>query len=527
MPTTTQEFFALHNARKALAGGDMTAAMTAAHAAIAYNPDEIEAYYVLGTAAAGLHDYDTAEQAFGEGAHRAPGHTPTKAQMLTLRAQPLMAAGRPADAVETLRDALKIGLPDAIGLALASVTLTHAGLPHEAYPLAEKAVELNPRHADAWFNLGGVRQFMGDTDGAQEAYETAITASGGRMVSAHHALARLRKWTTDNNHIARLEALQCRDGKEACSVGYALFKEYDDIGDTESAWDALQHATMLARSAETWTLENEAALTAAWKQHLSPERFTVRDDRPRSGPRRIFIIGLPRSGTTLIERILTAHSQVQALGELKTIGIIVKRLSGVAGPDLLSPEVIAAAAKIDPLDIAEAYTRETAYLHDGSDYTIDKLPNNHEYAGLIRLAFPDALIIGLDRNPMDALFGAYKLLFTGAHGWSYTQDDLAGHYDQFRRLMTYWKAVMGDGLIDVSLEGLIADPDRHIRQLLDVCCLPFETNCLSPHTAGGAVTTASAMQVRKPINAEGIGAWRRYETKLARLHDRLTELGYL
>lgn len=527
MPTTIHGAFALNDARNALGRGDMPAALVAARDAATYNPDEIEAWYLLGSAAAALHDYDTAETAFDEGARRAPVNTPTRAQMLTLRAQPLMAAGRPSDAVETLRAAMKIGIPDAIGLALASITLTHAGLPQEAHLLAEKAVKLSPRYADAWFNLGGIRQFMGDTAGAQAAYESAITASGGRMVSAHHALARLRKWSAVENHIPRLEALQCRDGKEACSVGYALFKEYDDTGDTDAAWDALQHAAMLARSAENWSLENETALTAAWKQHLPPERFATRDDRSRSGPRRIFIIGLPRSGTTLIERILTAHSQVQALGELKNFGIVVKRLSGVTGPNLLTSDVIAAAAKLDPLDIAEAYTRETAYLHDGSAYTIDKLPNNHEYAGLIRLAFPDALIIGLDRNPMDALFGAYKLLFTGAHGWSYTQDDLADHYDQFRRLMAYWKAVMGDDLIDVSLEGLITDPEIQIRRLLDACGLPFEDACLSPHQAAGAVTTASAVQVRKPINAEGIGAWRRYGSQLAPLRDRLTEMGYL
>ncbi|WP_303830747.1 tetratricopeptide repeat-containing sulfotransferase family protein [Asticcacaulis taihuensis] len=527
MPTATHGAFALNDARNALKHGNASVAFTAAREATAYDPDDIEAWYLLGSAAAALHEYDVAEQAFDEGAHRAPDKTPTKAQMLTLRAQPLMAAGRPSDAVATLRAALQIGIPDAIGLALASVTLTHAGLPKEAHSLAEKAVTLNPRHADAWFNLGGIRQFMGDTKGAQAAYETAISTSGGRMVAAHHALARLRKWSAAENHIARLEALQCRDGKEACSVGYALFKEYDDTGDTDAAWDALQHAAMLARSAENWSPENEAALTTAWKQHLPPERFAARDERPRSGPRRIFIIGLPRSGTTLIERILTAHSQVQALGELKTIGIVVKRLSGVSGPGLLDPEVIAAAAELDPLDIAEAYTHETAYLHDDSAYTIDKLPNNHEYAGLIRLAFPDALIIGLDRNPMDALFGAYKLLFTGAHGWSYTQDDLAEHYDQFRNLMAHWKAVMGDGLIDVSLESLIADPDTQIRRLLDACGLPFEETCLSPHQAEGAITTASAGQVRRPINAEGIGAWRRYESQLAPLCARLTEMGYL
>jgi cytochrome c-type biogenesis protein CcmH/NrfG len=527
MTTAAHSAFALQDARSALRRGDLSAAMTAAQSTTAFDPGEIEAWYILGTAAAGLNDFSTAEHAFGEGARRAPANTPTQAQMLTLRAQPLMAAGRPSEAVESLRAAMKIGIPDPTGLALASVTLTHAGLPQEALPLLLKATEANPRHVDAWFNLGGVRQFLGDIDGAQAAYERAIDLAGQPYVPAHHALARLRRWTADNNHIARLEALQCRDGKEACSVAFALFKEYDDIGDTVAAWDALQHGAMLARSMEQWSSAEEAALIAAWKEHLPPERFAVADVRPRSGPKRIFIIGLPRSGTTLVERILAAHSQVQAIGELKTFGIVIKRLTGTTTPGLLDAETIAAAMTLDPLAIAEAYTAENAYLSDGSAYTIDKLPNNHDYAGLIRLAFPDAIIIGLDRNPMDALFGAYKLLFTGAHGWSYSQDDLADHYAQFRDLMDYWKQVMGDGLIEVSLEALIGDPDTQIRQLIAATGLPFEEACLRPHEAKGAVTTASAGQVRKPINAEGIGAWKRYATQLEPLRQRLSDMGYL
>ena len=265
---------------------------------------------------------------------------------------------------------------------------------------------------------------------------------------------------------------------------------------------------------------------AAWKAHFPAERFGQSDNRPRPGPKRIFIVGLPRSGTTLIERILAAHSQVQALGELKTFGVVTHRLTRVATERRLAPDVVAAAAALDPLEIAEAYTRETAFLGDGRPYVIDKLPSNHEYAGLIRLAFPDAVIIALDRNPMDALFGSYKLLFTGAYGWSYDQDDLADHYGHFRDLMAYWKSVLGESLIEVSLEAVIADPETEIRRLVNACGLPFEDGCLKPHESKGAVSTASAVQVRKPINSEGVGAWKRYAAQLSRLRTRLRAMGF-
>ena len=391
---------------------------------------------------------------------------------------------------------------------------------------------LDPKNADAWSIIGNVRQFNGDITGAEAAYNTVISLSRDQAVPAYHSLAHLKRWSAENNHTATLRSFPCRNSSEASRVGYALFKEYDDIGDVANAWDCLEHGARVARSMETWTSDKEAGIVAALKTHFGPDRFpdgfNARDDRPRNGPRRIFIVGLPRSGTTLVERILVSHSQVQAIGEVNSFAIAARRLAKPDAPGLLSPDIIAATLKIDHRELAEAYTRETAYFSDGSAYTIDKRPDNYEYVGLLRLAFPDALIIGLDRDPMDALFGAYKRAFSkGAHGWSYTLPDLADHYRHFRDIMTHWKTVLGDGLIQVSLEALIDDPDTEIRRLLDACGLPFEEACLSPHKSKGAVTTASALQVRKPINREGVGAWKRYAAQLEPLRERLQAMGYL
>ncbi len=486
-----------------------------------------EAWWMLGVAADALNDIATAERAFAEAANSAPSGSAIRAQMLVLRGKPLMGDGRAADAVDCTRAAVSIGITDIASLVRASYTLTHAMLAPEALPLALKATQLNPRHAEAWYSLGSVKRALGDFKGSEAAFQAAIDLSSTPPVAAYFNLAYLRRWSAEDNHTALLESLACQSSLEACRVAYTLFKEYDDIGRTDDAWECLQLGSNLARQTETWTSDEEAAMVTAWKKYLPPERFITRDERPRSGPKRIFILGLPRSGTTLIERVLAAHSQVQAIGELKTFGIATRRLSQVGNPERLTPDVIEAASQLDPLDIAEFYTRESAYLNTGSPYVIDKLPNNHEYAGLIRLAFPDAIIIALDRNPMDALFGSYKLLFTGAYGWSYTQTDLADHYGHFRDLMAYWKQVLGDGLINVSLEAVIADPETQIRQLLEACGLPFEDACLKPHEAKGVVSTASAVQVRKPINSDGIGAWKRYEQQMAPLKHRLTTMGYL
>ncbi len=517
----------LKSAHAAVRNGDLPAALALARQAAAADPTSTEAWWLQGVANNGLEDFTAAEEAFAAAARNTPAGSKLYAQMESLRGKPLMSAGRVTEAVDSARAAGAIPAADAASLVRVSYTLTHAGLASEALPVILRATQDDPQLAEAWYSLGSVHRALGTIKEAEQAFNKAIELSPTPPIAAYFNLAYLRRWTDADNHIPVLEDLTCRTSLEACRVAYTLFKEYDDLGQADNAWDCLQVGADLARKIEPWDAAEEAATVEAWKTHFPAERFAVGDDRPRPpGPRRIFIVGLPRSGTTLIERILAAHSQVQAVGELKTFGVTVHKLSQVADARRLSPEVIAAAGEVDPLQIAETYVSESAFLNDGRPYVIDKLPSNHEYVGLIRRAFPDAIIIGLDRNPMDALWGSYKLLFTGAYGWSYSQDDLAAHYLHFRALMAHWKAVLGDGLIEVSLEAVIRTPDDEIRRLLAACGLPFEEGCLRPHEAKGAVSTASAVQVRKPINAEGVGAWKRYEAQLQPLRDRLREHGF-
>ena len=524
---------ALRDANAAARQGDLDQAKAAAERALDLDPGLLEAWFVLGNTALSANRFHDASVAFAEGVARALAGSPTQGQFLTLRAQALVADGQATEAVALVRQALAVGIAEASGLTIAGTVLAHASLEKETLPLMKRATELNPESPDAWFSLGSMLQFFGDLDGAEAAYEASIRCGlkTGRPVSmAPMSLARLRRWTKDHNHIARLEATQCRHSLDAACVAYALFKEYDDIGDTNAAWDALSHGAKIGGQVDPWSVGMDDAILTAWQKALPLERFAAPDERPRKGPKRIFIVGLPRSGTTLVERILAAHSSVQALGELKTFSLAVKRLSGSATPALLDADTIDKAGRLDPVTLADRYNDETAYLSDGSAYTIDKLPNNHDYAGLIRLAFPDAVIIHVRRNPMDSLFGAYKLLFSRAHTWSYTQDDLARHYDAYLRQMRWWRTCLklsGRPLVEVFLEDIISAPEAQIRRLLDLCGFDFEDACLRPHEASGAVATASSAQVRSPINAEGVGAWRRYATELEPLRQSLEALGFV
>ena len=523
---------AVREAYAASRNGDFEKARTAALNAIKLDAEHLEAWYVLGNTAFMADQFANAIVAFGEGARRAPAASPTQAQFVTLRASALSFNGQTREAVEDVRSVLA-NIQDGAGLAAAASILSQAGLQSEALPLFKKAVHIAPDNAAAWHGLGGTLQSFGDLDGAEDAYQRSIAVgqrNGTTEPMTYPALARLRRWTSDNNHIPRLEATQCRHSQDAMCVAYALFKEYNDIGNRSAAWEALEHGAMIANSMAAWSHGEDDAVVAAWREYFPPARFRTPDDRPRPGPKRIFIVGLPRSGTTLVERILASHSQVQSLGELKTFGVGVKVESHSETGALLDVETIAASAETDPLAFAQFYDRETAYLHDGSGYTTDKLPNNHEYAGLIRLAFPDAVIIHVQRDPMDSLFGAYKLLFSRSYNWSYTQDDLARHYGHYRNLMAWWSQCLAQShhpLVDVSLEAIIRNPESQIRRLLDLCGLPFEEACLQPHESKGAVSTASSAQVRSPINADGVGAWRNYTEQLTPLRNALQSLGWV
>ena len=543
---------ALDEAISALRNGNNPLAAAAARRATELNPDRLEGWWLSGLAANEMWAFDEAEQALAEGIRRAPMGKPLQGGFMVQRARALSSLGRATESLDMAIAALNIGLSDAANLNMIGNVFAQAGKMADARNVLVRAVAADQTVPDYWFNLGSAQQFLGNSEAAEKSYESAISA--GPHTAAHLSLARLRRWTQSHNHIERLLSVARRTPIDATRIGYALFKEYDDLDQRDQAWEWLQKAAWSARNqpvpAENgawsggrsnnqpatqlgmWNSNDELTVVEAWQKHFPVERFSSLPPVAGRTPRRIFIVGLPRSGTTLVERILAAHSQVQALGELQTFPLVVKRLSQSHTGPLLDADTISAAVKKDPRIFADAYDSETAYHSDGSAFTIDKLPHNHDYVGLIRLAFPDALIVHVQRSPMDALFGAYKLLFAYAYRWSYNQDDLAEHYANYRILMDHWRQCLAAGqaanpLIDIKLEALIADPEAQIRWLLDACGLPFEAACLTPHETTGPVATASSVQVRKPINAEGIGAWRRYEAGLAPLRGRLQSMGIL
>lgn len=373
-----------------------------------------------------------------------------------------------------------------------------------------------PTQVIALFDLAVVEFQLNRIDEAEIHLETLL-----RMDPRHAGALRLRSllrtWGPGKNHVAQLEALlaSADGGRLEASAGYALAKECEDIGDHDRAFAALQIGARAQRALMDYDSASEcAALDHVREAFPSAAVMDAVSGFTEASP--IFVVGLPRTGTTLVERILGSHSQVRAVGEITDF------------PDILSdaiaalPEAAGSSAKaLDFRDIGQRYADSAAQLAGGAARFVDKLPYNFLYCGYILAALPNARIVHLVRDPMDTCYAVYKTLFVGAYAWSYDLDEIADYYLAYRRLMQHWHEVLGNRILDVSYEELVRDPATVTRNMLSFCDLPWEDAVLAFHEHPDAALTASAVQVRRPVYTDSVGAWNRVGSHLSRLQERL------
>jgi tetratricopeptide (TPR) repeat protein len=485
-----------------------------------------EAIALWGVAAAEAGDFAEAIEALGRAE---PGRAREAAQRSVLDIQlgrSLIALGRWREGLEVLADAERQPPTDPplrhrLGLALAGAGRFERALPHLWF-----AAERRPADAACQADLAWVFAVLGRVDEAERQYERAI-ALAPAVTRAHAGLATLRRWTYRRNHIARLTSLQesAREPVDRVEIGYALFKELDDLGRREEAWRVLSDASAAAFALAPWSADDDSALVEALISAFPAERFAAARTAPgvADGPRPIFVVGLPRTGTTLVERILASHRAVASLGEAPFFPLAFRAASGSPIERPITAATVQAARDADWAVAGDAYRRQIAALADGADVVVDKLPFNSMLAGAIRLALPEARIVLVERDPLDSLWSAHRNPFAlgGWYGWTRRQSDLAAHHANHQRLMDHWRAVLGDALVTLRYEDLVQDPVRAIGRLLASCDLSPDPACFEPHKARGAVATLSQAAVRAPINPGSIGAWKAYAEPLAPLRAAL------
>ncbi|WP_298394847.1 sulfotransferase [Sphingobium sp.] len=501
-------------ARAALARGDLPAAAQAAQRLAMEQPEQPDGYFLLGMAAVEAGQVAKAlpmlEHALARG---------RDAEHLAQYAKLLILLRRDGDAAQAARDAMAAGTQDARTLDTIGCVLARLGDHETSIAPFEGAVAAEPDNLSYRYNLAAACGFTGRVEAARDHYETILKADPGDS-RVHYALAILSRQSVEVNSLPRLEAALARAAQpeNRLRIRYALAKSHEDMGNGREAFTYLSAANADHKRTIGYDFAQDRAIfdaieglfsdgaPAAWGAGLE-----------ESAP--IFIVGMPRTGTTLVDRILSSHPSVGSAGELQAMPLAVKQLTATSSRLVIDPETIAASATIDPLAIGRAYmARAEHHRPKGTPRFIDKLPANFLYVGHIARALPQARIICLRRHPMDTVWSNYKNLFASQstyYAYSYDLMDTARYYARFDGLMALWDRLFPGRVLSLSYEALVADQEGQTRRLLDHCGLDWDAACLSFHENKAAVATPSAAQVRRPINADAVARWKRHAADLA------------
>jgi len=414
-------------------------------------------------------------------------------------------------------------------LNMAGTIYLQIGMPERAYPLFKQADKLQPGIDLFQANIASSAVFVGEMEEAKRIYEELL-----RKVPTHQhnhlTLARLEK-AKDRTHIeqmkAVLEATKLPPDRNIFMY-YAIGKELEDLGEWDEAFEYFKKAGDAVASVAEYNIESDIALidktievcNADW---LASGVASARRDARGKTP--IFVVGLPRTGTTLTDRIIASHSQVQSVGETQFMQMVLRRESGIESDEKMTPEMIEACANLDIDTIGDGYMDMLAYRLGDEPMFVDKLPFNILYLGFITKAFPDARIVRMKRNPMDSCFSMYKQVFTWAYKFSYTLEGLGKYFVAHQRLVHHWQKTLQDRFIEVEYEALVRDQENQTRMLLDRLGLDFEQACLEFDKNEAATSTASSIQVRQKIYTGSVNRWKRYEKQLQPLRDYLEDAG--
>lgn len=499
--------------RALLMRGDLAGARGLAVTLMSRTASRAEGHFLLGIAEAEAGRIGEGTRQIEQAVAIAP-HGEYRAQLARLYSL----ARRDGDAAAMLR-AAEAALPaDALGRDTMGCVYARLGDHDAALPHFLAAVDLEPENDQFRYNHAATLSFLGRTDDAEAVLEV-ILARSPNDARAHHLLAGLRKQTPARNHVERLRVAHDRSppGQDRLLTGYALVKELEDIGCHDEAFERLVAINGAHRKALAYDVSRDAeifdAVEAAWPAILSAPAQSSPEEAP------ILVIGMPRTGTTLVDRILASHPQTESVGELQALPLAVKAASRTRSRTVLDPETILAASATDLGAIGRDYLARAAHhRRTPARRFIDKFPGNVFYAGIAARALPNATIVCLRRSPMDTILANFRNLFaTGSRYYDYSYDllDIAAYYARFDRLMAFWRKALPGRILELRYEALIDDQEGLTRQLLAQCRLDWSDACLDFHAHAGAVSTPSAAQVRRPIYRDSVARWRRHAEAMA------------
>lgn len=396
-------------------------------------------------------------------------------------------AFEPAHALQLLRRARALGLDSAGMNYLIGICLMYCGERDQARAELQACLSKSPHYARAFWALSKLSGRGGQ---------------GERIDAMRQALA------------------QEQDAAARVLLGYALFKELDAPGNEAAAWQALDQAMRTRRSTIQYSSDEEAKLFEFLHQQALPIAV---DAAAPQGPQPVFIVGMPRTGTSLLEGLLARHADVADAGELHDLVLQLRWECDLQGGAYLDLPLAQRATSANFASLGERYLAHTQWRAGHARWYTDKMPANHFNLGYIAAALPHARIIHMMREPMDTCFSSLKEPFAGAYPHSYEQTEMATHFLRYRKLMAHWHHYMPDRILDVVYEDLVQQPEATMARVLEYLDLPADANVASRDGVAGALTTASANQLREGIHARYVGQSERYSDYLAPLKQALSQ----
>ena len=465
---------------------------------------------------------DEVDRALTLDAHNAKRHAQ--------RARCAILAGLAPEANASVARAIEQGVTDPDDFLLLASVLVRCDDQEGALQMYRQAEAIQPDRNELHRGMATVYRFLGHIDDAEASCDKAL-AIDPHDYEMLHLRSSLRKQSKDSNHVEELTGLLqngVKNWRGAVQVSYATAKELEDLEEYEESFKYLSQGASLRRRNTQYDVEDDIKIFTAIKDTFTEDaiRCARGEGNPSSAP--IFVLGLPRTGSTLVERIVSSHSSVSTAGELNDFAIELLKLVAADnnGQQPARLELPGASLTVNMDALGKNYIEAAQPRIRGTARFIDKLPLNSLYIGPINLALPNAKVVHVERHPVDACFAMYKYLFKHAYPFSYDLGELATYYIAHHQLMAHWRNVLPAGSIhDVRYEDLVCDQRGTTARLLDYLGLPWEDACLDFHLNAQASTTGSASQVRQRIYASSVGKWRAFEQHLRPLIETLTRAG--
>lgn len=492
--------------------GDSRAAEMIYRDILKKDPDHVEAARLLAKIAVANKSFHDAEVFLKKALSKAPDYLRAWVDLVHVQRD----LDKFSDAAESARTVLELSPDKAESHILYAGALGMTGQHEEAIRAYENALAIAPDKAGAICGLAHHQKTIGRSAESIASYRRAIAVKADHA-EAYWSLANLKTFRFEDEEVESMKALLKRDDlpdESRSQIHNALGLEFEARKDFATAFANFETCNAIRRKAETYDPVKTQSTADRLIRMFDKDYLAGKKGVAPTDVTPIFIVGLPRSGSTLIEQILASHSQVDGTHELGDLSRVIHGARKRRKINEVFPDELNKLSASEWAAIGANYVERTEIFRAGAPFFIDKNPNNFVYAGILKIAIPNARIIDARRHPLDSCFGSFKQLFASGQPFSYDMTELGEYYLQYRRLMDHWHDVMPGFVLEVHYESVVLDLESQVRQLLDFCGLPFEDACLRFHETARAVKTASSQQVRRPIYQSSVNLWRNYESHL-------------